>query len=154
MAEQTKSYPAATTTVSGVVSSVPTTVTQISFSDRILVTIVQEGRLAQWLQVPMDTSDPTSDDPYFSGPGGSMSADQEDGLLPSSQFTPKALLGAAAGTEREVLGQLYASQIASAIKVKDSSEKRTLVLGLGLAKADSRDREVFADIMDLVLKVV
>ena len=42
-------YPAQTKKVSGEVSGVSTEVMTISFGDRILVSIVQEGRLAQWV---------------------------------------------------------------------------------------------------------
>ena len=114
---------------------------------------MQEGRLAHWLQVPLDVSGPTADDPYLTA-SSAMSATHEDGLLPGSQFTPKSLLGASGGTDRELLGQLYASQIASALKVKDSAEKRLLVVGLGLARAELGDRDAFAEIMDLVLQVI
>ena len=145
-----KPYPASTRTASAVISSIPTTATYISFSDRILVTITQEGRLAQWLQVPLDTSGPTGDDPYFH----TIASIDEDGLLPGSEFAPKSLLGGAAGTGREVLGNLYASQIASAVKVKDLAEKRVLVVGLGLVKAEVGDSEAFAEVIDLVLKVL
>ena len=34
----------------GVVDGIPTEVTSILFADKILVTIAQEGRLAQWVK--------------------------------------------------------------------------------------------------------
>lgn len=76
----------------------------------------------------------------------------EDSLLPSSRFTPRSLLGAG-GPDREMIGHLYASQIASAITTKTPNETRPLALGLGLAKVDTR-REVFLEIIDLVLKCI
>ncbi len=54
---------------------------------------------------------------------------------------------------RNALGQLYATQIASAIATKDPAEKRTVVVGLGLEKA-ATDREEFMGILDLVLQCV
>ena len=52
-----------------------------------------------------------------------------------------------------MIGHLYASQIASAITTKTPSEARALALGLGLAKVDT-SREVFLEIIDLVLKCI
>ena len=51
------------------------------------------------------------------------------------------------------MGQLYASQIAHVITTKNPEESRSLLLGLGLAKAD-QDRDVFLQILDLALKVI
>jgi hypothetical protein len=42
-------YPAQTRQVAGEINGVVTNVTSISFSDRIMVTITQAGRLAQWV---------------------------------------------------------------------------------------------------------
>lgn len=50
-----------------------------------------------------------------------------------------------------MIGQLYGSQIASAIMTKTPDEKRTLVLGLGLANPKA-DRDEFFEVVDLVLK--
>lgn len=74
----------------------------------------------------------------------------DDSLLPSSRFTPRSLLGAG-GPDREMIGYLYASQIASAITTKNPNETRSLALGLGLGRVDT-SREVFLEIIDLVLK--
>ena len=49
------------------------------------------------------------------------------------------------------MGQLYATQIASAIIARNPEEKRTVILGLGLSKLEAK-REVFYDIVDLVMK--
>ena len=65
-------------------------------------------------------------------------------------LTPKTLLGGS-NTERETIGQLYATQIASAILTKNPQENRTVLLGLGLSKMEAR-REVFYDTLDLVLE--
>jgi proteasome assembly chaperone 3 len=73
-------------------------------------------------------------------------------LLPLSHLTPKTLLGGG-GDERESLGQLYAVQIASHIARRDSDEKRTLLLGLGLANPKP-NRESFFDVIELVQKVL
>lgn len=42
-------YPAKTKQAAGLVSGVPTDVMFMSFADKIMVTITQEGRLAQWV---------------------------------------------------------------------------------------------------------
>jgi proteasome assembly chaperone 3 len=75
-----------------------------------------------------------------------------DGLLPLSNLTATSLLGGHA-PGHDIVGQLYARQIASAIATKTPDEKRLLVLGLGLVTADA-DRDVFFAIIDLVLQCI
>ena len=77
---------------------------------------------------------------------------EEDALLPSTRFAPRTILGAG-NSDREMMGHLYASQIAHAITTKNPGESRSLMLGLGLAKAE-QDRDVFLQVIDLVLKVL
>ncbi len=48
------------------------------------------------------------------------------------------------------MGQLYATQIASAIVTRNPEEKRTVLVGLGLSSVKV-NREVFFDTIDLVL---
>lgn len=67
-----------------------------------------------------------------------------------AHLTPKTLLGGST-PERETIGQLYASQIASTIATKNPQENRTLVLGLGLSKLEA-NRESFYDILELANK--
>ena len=73
----------------------------------------------------------------------------DNALLPAARFTPRTLLGAGSG-DREMMGHLYASHIATAITNKNPDESRALVLGLGLPKVDT-SREHFLQIMELVL---
>lgn len=71
-------------------------------------------------------------------------------------MTPTTLLGGG-GQERESIGQLYAVQIATAIKMRDASEERTVVIGLGLiggGGSGQQDREEFFELMELVGKVL
>lgn len=42
-------YPAITKQAAGIVNNVQTEVMSISFTDKIMVTVIQEGRLAQWV---------------------------------------------------------------------------------------------------------
>ena len=42
-------YPAITKQAAAVVDGIPTEVTSMIFADKIMVTITQEGRLAQWV---------------------------------------------------------------------------------------------------------
>lgn len=44
-------YPALTKQAAGKVNGVHTDVMSITFADKILVTITQEGRLAQWVRI-------------------------------------------------------------------------------------------------------
>lgn len=76
----------------------------------------------------------------------------DSGLLPLPHLTPKTLLGGG-GDERETTGQLYAVQIASHIARRNSEEKRTLLVGLGLLKPKP-DREAFFDLIELVQRIL
>ncbi len=66
-----------------------------------------------------------------------------------AHLSPKTLLGGST-SERETVGQLYATQIASAIVTRNPEEKRTVLVGLGLSSVKV-NREVFFDTIDLVL---
>lgn len=44
------SYPAITKQTAGLIEGVPTEITSIQFADKIMVTITQGGRLAQWVE--------------------------------------------------------------------------------------------------------
>lgn len=77
-------------------------------------------------------------------------ASDDHSLLPMAHLTPKTLLGGS-NPERETLGQLYATQIASIIATKNPQENRTVVVGLGLSKSEA-SREAFYDTVDLVKK--
>lgn len=73
-------------------------------------------------------------------------------MLPLGHLTPKTLLGAG-GEQRETIGHLYASQIASAIATRNPEETRTVLVGLGLQKVDM-ERETFFDLLELIQKVI
>ncbi|KAL9075192.1 MAG: hypothetical protein Q9161_001878 [Pseudevernia consocians] len=138
------SYPAITKQAAGTIDSVYTDVISTAFSDKIMITITQGGRLAQWVHVPLDSPNPNFADQYI--PAGN----DEDALLPLAHLSPKTLLGGST-SERETVGQLYATQIASAIVTRNPDEKRTVLVGLGLSKFEAR-RESFYDTLDLVMK--
>ena len=59
----------------------------------------------------------------------------------------------AGGEQREMVGHLYASQVASTIATRNLEEKRTLLVGFGLHKVDL-ERETFFDLLELVQKVI
>ncbi|KAL2007322.1 hypothetical protein VTN00DRAFT_8760 [Thermoascus crustaceus] len=139
-------FPAATTRAAGIVNGVKTDVMSVSFSDKILVTISQKGRLAHWLHVPMENHNPGTDGLH------TLSDGNDDSLLPMTGLTATSLLGGHA-PGHDTIGQLYARQIASAIAMKRPSEKRLLVIGLGLETVEA-DRDVFFDIIDLVLQCI
>jgi proteasome assembly chaperone 3 len=73
-------------------------------------------------------------------------------MLPMAHLTPKTLLGAG-GDQRETIGHLYASQIATAIMKRNPEETRTVLVGFGLEKVDT-ERETFFDLIELVHKVI
>lgn len=72
--------------------------------------------------------------------------------LQSTHLTPTTLLGAGS-EDRDTLGHLYASQIASFLTLRNPEEKRTLLVALGLEKVES-GREAFFDIIELVQQVL
>ncbi|KAI9718882.1 MAG: hypothetical protein M1812_003766 [Candelaria pacifica] len=136
-------FPARTKQVAGIIKGIKTDVMSIAFADKIMITITQGGRLAQWIHVPLDASNPSYSEQH-------LPSDTEGGLLPMPHLTPTTILG---GTvpERETMGQLYATQIASSISTKNPDENRMIVVGLGLGKVEG-DRETFFDIIELVLQ--
>ena len=94
------------------------------------------------MQVSMDSANPSRGENYLSS--------SIDDMLPSSYLTANTLLGGAT-QERETVGQLYAIHIASAITSKNPDETRTILVGLGLSKAQA-SQEQFFDLMELVTK--
>lgn len=94
--------------------------------------------------MPLDSPNPNFADQYM------PSSNDEDALLPMAHLSPKTLLGGST-PERETVGQLYATQIASAIVIRNPEEKRTVLIGLGLSNFEAR-RETFYDTMDLVME--
>ncbi|KAJ5826139.1 hypothetical protein N7474_003277 [Penicillium riverlandense] len=139
-------FPVSTKQVAGIVRGIQTDVMVMGFSDKIMITISQKGRLAHWLHVPLENRNPGTDGMH------TISEVDGDGLLPLSNLTATSLLGGHA-PGHDTVGQLYARQIASAIATKTPDEKRLLVLGLGLVTADA-DRDVFFAIIDLVLQCI
>ncbi|KAJ5166402.1 uncharacterized protein N7482_005183 [Penicillium canariense] len=139
-------FPAATKQVAGVVDEVKTDVMVMKFSDKIVVTISQEGRLAHWLHVPLGNQNPGTNGMH------TFSEGTEDNLLPLSGLTATSILGGHAAGQ-DTIGQLFARQIATAIATKSPAEKRLLVVGLGLGTAAS-DRDSFFAIIDLVLQCI
>jgi len=137
-------FPAPMKQAAGLVNGTQTEVSSIYFADKVLVTISQGGRLSQWVQVPLSSASPTSFDT-------ALPSDNSD-MLPLGHLTPKTLLGAG-GEQRETVGHLYASQIASAIATRNPEDTRTVLVGLGLQKLDM-EREAFFDLLELIQKVI
>ncbi len=96
------------------------------------------------IQVPLSSASPTA---FHTA----LPSDDED-ILPLGHLTPKTLLGAG-GEQRETIGHLYASQIASAIAIRNPEETRTVLVGLGLQNLDLQ-REVFFDLLELIQMVI
>ncbi|KAF2970008.1 hypothetical protein GQX73_g3511 [Xylaria multiplex] len=123
-------FPATSKHETGQINGIATEATALFFADRILI------------QVPLSAPSPAAVDMALAN----------ESLLPMSHLTPKTLLGGG-GEQRESLGQLYAVQIASYIVRRDSDERRTLVVGLGLQNPRP-DREAFFDLLELIQKVL
>ena len=96
----------------------------------------------QQIQVPLSSASPTSFE----------TALPANDMLPLGHLTPKTLMGAGS-EQREMVGHLYASQIASTIATRNPEEKRTVLVGFGLHKVDL-ERETFFDLLELVQKVI
>jgi proteasome assembly chaperone 3 len=120
------------------------------FSDKILITISQAGKLAHWVHVPLATA---TADPLSSGPISNSTSENE--LLPMSHLTATTVLG---GTKRddEIIGQTLATTIASALLVKRPHEERLLVIGAGWLNAAETltGRAQFEEVLGLVLEVL
>ncbi|KAL4992888.1 hypothetical protein BDW68DRAFT_3167 [Aspergillus falconensis] len=139
-------FPATTKQISGDINGVRTDVMTIKFSDKIMITISQKGRLGHWLHVPLENKNPGTEGQHR------IPDSADDGLLPLSNLTATSILGGRV-PGHEVIGQLYARQIASAIVTKTPNENRLLVVGLGLETAEA-DRDVFFAVIDLVLQCI
>ncbi|CCC10073.1 hypothetical protein SMACR_02652 [Sordaria macrospora] len=137
-------FPAPSKQAKGLVNGVETEVSSMNFSDKIMVTISQDGRLAQWVQVPLAAPSSASVDMALPGAGS---------LLPSEHLTATTLLGGG-NEDRETMGQLYASQIASLLTLRNPNEQRSLLLGLGLEKVDTTTSDSFYDVVELVQQVL
>ena len=147
-------FPAPSKATSSIVFDNLTTVTRISFSDKLLVTIAPaSGKLSHWVHVPLATSaNPL--DTSFNTPSNSAAADP-NALLPRADLTATTVFG---GTkwEEEVVGQTLATTLASAILHKRPTEERLLVLGLGLQGALEYEdqQEWFEEVVGLCLQVL
>lgn len=154
-------YPANTKNVAGKVGGVDTNLASIYFGDKIMITISQAGRLAQWvrlqplmvkktlidtcqIQVPLSTASPTTFNTRLPAPSRDS--------MPAVHIAPTTLLGAG-GDERETFGHLVASEIAILVQRKNPDEQRTVVIGIGLLKVDL-DRTAWFDLLELIAKVI
>lgn len=96
--------------------------------------------------MPLESHNPGTDGMH------TISEGTADSLLPLSGLTATSLLGGHAPGQ-DTVGQLLARQIATAIATKSPSEKRLLVVGLGLGTTGA-DRDSFFAIIDLVLQCI
>lgn len=153
------SFPARTRQASGFINDVHTEMISVTFSDKILFTISQDGRLAHWVHVPLSglSSDPLmhrhiSSHEAYEDPESSDEQLEND-LLPMPHLTATTILG---GTlpEQDTFGQLFATQIASSVLTKDPEETRLIVVGMGLRRGIESNREAFMDLVSLALKCI
>jgi proteasome assembly chaperone 3 len=75
---------------------------------------------------------------------------EEGGILPRSDLTATTVLGGTIASV-DILSRLLATQIATAILMKNRSESRMLVLGVGL-KELTAERHSFYAFIDLALQ--
>ncbi|KAF2128813.1 hypothetical protein P153DRAFT_386016 [Dothidotthia symphoricarpi CBS 119687] len=144
-------YPARTRTASSIISGIETIATTVNFTDKLLVTVTQQGKLAHWVHVPLDiagTDASMPSNPYFDRDDEDPTSD----LLPMHHLTATTILGGTMAN-LDVLGQTLATQIASIIKTRDERDTRMLVVGMGLEKSMS-GREQFSELIGLVMEVL
>lgn len=163
-------FPVRTREATGLIGTTPTEVTRVDFTDKILLTISQGGRLSQWVSLDTPTSMHTHTHtrtenaniplqiqvPLTVTPSTAVELplpSSTTGLLPSTHLTPSTLLGGG-GETRETYGHLYAAQIASHISLRDRDDRRTLVVGMGLERVEDGGREAFFDLVELAQKVL
>ena len=108
------------------IHGIETVVTTTSFSDKILCTVSQDGRLSHWVGLLAKSLFP----------------------LPLSHLTATTLLG---GTVPSIstLGQLCATQIASYVLSKRPDESRLLVVGMGFSRQPV-DGKGYQEIIQLI----
>ena len=145
-------YPARTKSATVTIENAETVLTSISLADKLLLTISQSGRLSHWIHVPLDASVPDAPPiPSLDAEEGEEDTPQSD-LLPMSHLTATTILGGR-DAERETVGHLLASQIASALVSRDPEDQRVFVLGLGLDQA-KLSRDAFVDIVSAAIAVL
>ncbi|RAL58372.1 hypothetical protein DID88_006052 [Monilinia fructigena] len=86
-------FPAPTKDAKAKIGGVDTNATCIYFSDKIIVTLMQGGRLHQWIQIPLTSASPTSYDtaiplPPADDPGSNAASM----MLPLQHLTPRTFL--------------------------------------------------------------
>lgn len=170
-------YPANTKIAATEILQIPTTAQLTSFSDKLLLTISQHGKLAQWFSVPLAADNPSASEGFMAIDGvingdgegeAEGEVDQIVGLLvPQSRFQARTLVGGGGG-EREVWGGLVARCVAGLVVGKgrqgrygdSEGESRVLIVGLGLVGIrfdtveEEERRELFLRILELVSRVL
>jgi proteasome assembly chaperone 3 len=139
-------FPAPSKTVSSTIASVPTQITALNFSDKLVLTISQSGRLNHWLHIPLAGGRLLESG--FLNP--SAETDVDASLLPFAHLTATTVLGGTRG-EFDILGQTLATTLATAMLMRNPEEQRMLVVGLGLEKAD-QGREAFDELIGACLE--
>jgi proteasome assembly chaperone 3 len=139
-------FPAPSKTRSSNFANVQTQVTALNFSDKLVLTITQSGRLNHWVHVPLSGGRPL--DNGFLNP--SSETDVDASLLPFAHLTATTVFGGTRG-EFEVLGQTLATTVATALLMRNPDEQRTVVVGLGLERAD-QGKQAFDELVGLCLE--
>ncbi|KAF7186443.1 Mating-type protein a-1 [Pseudocercospora fuligena] len=142
-------FPSPSKQTSGLINSVQTQVQCLTFTDKILITISQSGKLSHWVHVPLSLN---SADPMNPG---IQSSSSENSLLPMTHLTATTILGGTKA-EDEVVGQTLATTIGSALLMRNPGEERLLVVGMGIDKAAENftGRAQFDEVVGLVLEVL
>lgn len=73
-------------------------------------------------------------------------------MLPMTHLTPTTMIGPR-GTDRETLSHGVVTQIATRLILQNPDDRRSVVLGIGLAPG-TLDREQYFDLLDLAYGVL
>ncbi|EME85539.1 uncharacterized protein MYCFIDRAFT_40917 [Pseudocercospora fijiensis CIRAD86] len=142
-------FPTPSKQAAGLINNTPTQVHSMAFTDKILITISQSGKLSHWVHVPLSLNSADPMNPAI------QSSSADNSLLPMSHLTATTILG---GTkpEDEVVGQTLATTIGSALLMRNPAEERLLVIGMGIEKAAENltGRAQFDEAVGLVLEVL
>jgi len=126
-------------------------VTGITFNDKYLVTISQNGRINHWSQVPL-THISEADIASINMTTNLDESTPDSSLLPHYNLTASTLFG---GTkpDLELLGHTFANTLATTLLMRGGEQTRTLVVGLGLTDAKV-EKENFDELLGLCMSVI
>ncbi|KAG1803768.1 uncharacterized protein HD556DRAFT_1330194 [Suillus plorans] len=129
---------------------VPTEIMVQGFADRILVLVMQLGKVGNLIQASIPSTTPLL--------SADLDEDSTNGLpAPPAAIRLTPLLGGASSEHLQTLHSLYAAQIATIIWVEEAKKmavnRRSVVVGIALHK-DADERNTFHGVMNHLYRLV